>query len=535
MKRRVVIGFLGTTLDQGKHPDRWQRWRPSIALCQHEDLLIDRFELLHSRTHNALAERIEKDIAQVSPATKVVRRHIEFKDPWDFEEVYSALHDFARGYPFETDAEDYLVHITTGTHVGQICWFLLTEARLIPGGILQASPPKRWKDGGLGTYSIIDLDLSRYDKIATRFRAEQTEATAFLKSGIDTRNVAFNQMIDRIEQVAIRSKAPILLTGPTGAGKSQLARRIFELKEARHQLKGPFVEVNCATLRGDSAMSALFGHVKGSFTGAMSDRPGLLRCANGGIVFLDEIGELGLDEQAMILRAIEEKRFLPVGSDKEATSDFQLIAGTNRDLSAAVAKTQFREDLLARLDLWTFSLPCLKDRREDIEPNIGYELARHTIVSGDAVTFNKEARARYLDFATSPTATWTANFRDLAASITRMATLAPSGRINEKIVEDEIERLKRKWAATERDHNDDVLESLLGAKQLDKIDLFDRVQLAFVVETCRTSRSLSEAGRRLFAASREAKSSTNDADRLKKYLARFGLSWSEVNEMCLVK
>lgn len=130
----------------------------------------------------------------------------------------------------------------------------------------------------------------------------------------------------------------------------------------------------------------------------------------------------------MILRAIEEKRSLPVGSDKEATSDFELIAGTNRDLSAAVAKVQFREDLLARLDLWTFSLPCLKDRREDIEPNIAYELARHARVAAIQLPYDKEARARYLHFATSPAAAWTANFRDLAASITRMATLAPSGR-----------------------------------------------------------------------------------------------------------
>ena len=528
MKRRVVIGFLGTTLDQGKHPDRWQRWRPSIAMCQHEDLLIDRFELLHSRAHTALAQRIEKDIVQVSPQTTVVRRNIEFKDPWDFEEVYAGLHDFARGYAFDTDREDYLVHLTTGTHVGQICWFLLTEARVIPGGILQVTPPKRWKDGGAGTYSIIDLDLSRYDKIATRFRAEQTEATAFLKSGIETRNVAFNRMIDRIEQVAIRSKAPMLLTGPTGAGKSQLARRIFELKEARHQLNGAFVEVNCATLRGDGAMSALFGHVKGAFTGAMSDRPGLLKSANGGILFLDEIGELGLDEQAMILRAIEEKCFLPVGSDKEAMSVFQLIAGTNRDLAAAVTKGAFREDLLARLDLWTFALPRLRDRREDIEPNIAYELQRHARVSGDAVTFNKEARLRYLGFATSPAAAWAANFRDLAASSTRMATLAPAGRINEALVDDEIDRLTRKWMAAERGGDEDVLMSLFASEDLEKIDLFDRAQLACVVATCRTSRSLSEAGRRLFAASREAKSSTNDADRLKKYLARFGLSWAQL-------
>lgn len=530
MKRRVVIGFLGTTLDQGKHPDRWQRWRPSVALCQHEDLLISRFELLHSRSHSALAERIQKDIRQVSPATEVVLRHMEFKDPWDFEEVYAALHDFARGYAFDTDTEDYLVHITTGTHVGQICWFLLTEARLIPGGILQTSPPKRWKDGGAGTFSIIDLDLSRYDRIATRFRAEKTEATEFLKSGIETRNAAFNRMIDRIEQVAIRSKAPILLTGPTGAGKSQLARRIFELKDARHQIKGAFVEVNCATLRGDSAMSALFGHVKGAFTGAMGDRPGLLRAAHGGILFLDEIGELGIDEQAMILRAIEEKRFLPVGSDKESTSDFQLIAGTNRDLASAVAKGAFREDLLARLDLWTFSLPRLTDRREDIEPNIAYELARHARVSGDAVTFNKEARSRYLDFATSPSATWSANFRDLAASITRMATLAPSGRINEPIVNDEIDRLKRKWTTADRGTDDELISSLIGTNRLETIDPFDRVQLAYVINTCRRSRTLSDAGRRLFAASREAKSSTNDADRLKKYLSRFGLSWSQLCE-----
>jgi transcriptional regulatory protein RtcR len=96
-----------------------------------------------------------------------------------------------------------------------------------------------------------------------------------------------------------------------------------------------------------------------------ADRAGLLKSADGGMLFLDEIGELGLDEQAMILRAIEEKRFLPVGSDKEAASDFQLIAGTNSDLADAVAKGVFRDDLLARLNLWTFSLPSLAERRED--------------------------------------------------------------------------------------------------------------------------------------------------------------------------
>ncbi len=99
-------------------------------------------------------------------------------------------------------------------------------------------------------------------------------ATAFLKGGIATRNVAFNTLIDRIELVALRSTSPMLLTGPTGAGKSKLARRIWELKRPRRLITGPLVELNCATLRGDGAMSALFGHRRGAFTGAMADRPG---------------------------------------------------------------------------------------------------------------------------------------------------------------------------------------------------------------------------------------------------------------------
>ena len=530
MKPRVVIGFLGSTLDQGKNPDRWKRWRPTVAMCQHDDFLIDRLELLHAARHTPLAQRIVKDISQVSPETDVTRHRVEMADPWDFEEVYGRLHEFARNYAFDTDAEDYLVNITTGTHVAQICWFLLTEARAVPGRLLQLTPPKRWNDGSPGRYGVIDLDLSRYDRIAMRFKAEQTEATSFLKSGIETKNPAFNHMISRIEHVAIKSVAPLLLTGPTGAGKSQLARRIFELKHTRHQVKGAFVEVNCATLRGDQAMSALFGHVKGAFTGANTDRPGLLKAANGGVLFLDEIGELGLDEQAMILRAIEERRFLPVGSDQDSQSDFQLIAGTNRDLQADVMQGRFREDLLARLNLWIFRLPGLRERREDIEPNLSFELQRYAETNGDTVTFNKEARERYLSFATSPDALWLANFRDLGASVTRMGTLAHSGRITEAIVMEEIERLKGRWRRDEPNADATEIAGLIGRDRLEDIDLFDQAQLATVIRVCRQSRSMSEAGRKLFAVSRLAKASNNDTDRLKKYLVRYGLGWSDIRE-----
>jgi transcriptional regulatory protein RtcR len=520
--RNVIIGFLGSTLDAGGHTARWEKWRPTVSICQHEDFVVHRLELLYSRPFHKLAQQLVEDIATVSPETTVQLHLVDHRDPWDFQEVYGQLHEFARSYPFDVDRERYLMHITTGTHVAQICMFLLTEARYFPAALLQSSPPRRQNSDSVGSYAIIDLDLSKFDQLAARFAREKQDSTAFLKSGIKTRNAAFNRTIDEIERVAVRSRSPLLLIGPTGAGKSQLAGRIYELKKSRHQLKGEFVEVNCATLRGDAAMSTLFGHVRGAFTGAQAERAGLLKKANLGIVFLDEIGELGSDEQAMLLRAIEEKRFFPMGSDKETQSDFQLIAGTHRDLREAVRAGRFRDDLLARINHWTFRLPALRDRREDIEPNVDFELERHTQTASSTVRFNAEARRSFLRFAQSSDATWAGNFRELSASITRMATLADGGRITEQLVDDEILRLKANWT----EPVDDMLYGVLPQAEVERLDAFDRLQLQSVIEVCRRSRSIADAGRTLFGASRVRRSTINDSDRLRKYLARFGLDWS---------
>ncbi|WP_434348263.1 RNA repair transcriptional activator RtcR [Myxococcus virescens] len=530
-RKTVVLGMLGTTLDNGQGPQRWTRWRPTVALCQQEDLLVHRLELLHPPNATSLAATLAGDIRQVSPETEVRGRPLDIQNPWDLEETYGALLDYVRGYAFNPEAEDYLVHITTGTHIAQICMFLLVESRLIPGKLVQVSPGPRDR-AGAGTHTLIDLDLSQYDTLAARFRQEQREGLAFLKSGIDTRNAAFNRLIERIEQVAVQSRAPLLITGPTGAGKSQLARRIYALKKSRRGVAGPFVDLNCATLRGDGAMSALFGHVKGAFTGALSDRPGLLRQANGGVLFLDEIGELGADEQAMLLRALEDKRFLPVGADREVESDFQLIAGTNRDLQVEVERGRFREDLLARINLWTFRLPALRERPEDIPPNLLFELDQSSEAVGTRVTMNKEAQKRFLDFATSTEARWAGNFRDLNAAVLRMATLATGGRITRDVVDEELERLREQWrpsGAKAAVVAGDLVAEVLGENLASELDRFDRVQLADVLSVCQASRSLSDAGRVLFAQSRAQKKSVNDADRLKKYLARFGLTWADVS------
>ena len=534
-KKNVVIGFMGTQLDSGQGAGRWSKWRPTVSLVQHEDRVIDRLELLYAPRYASLANVLLADIANVSPETEVRLVQSDVQDPWDFGEMYGALYDWARSYPFDLENEQYWVHITTGTHVAQICMFLLVESRQIPGVLLQTSPPRKQEVGAAGEMILIDLDLSRYDGLARRFHQAKEEAIDFLKSGIATRNARFNRLIEEVERVAVRSQAPVLLTGPTGAGKSHLARRMFELKKSRHQVEGDFVEVNCATLRGDSAASTLFGHKKGAFTGAAAERAGLLRAAHQGVLFLDEIGELGADEQAMLLKAVEEKRFYPMGSDKEVSSDFQLIAGTNRDLRVDVAEGRFREDLFARINLWSYTLPGLADRAEDIEPNMDHQLARVGAEIGRAVRFNAEARAAYLRFAKSSEAPWTGNFRDLAASITRLATLAEGDRISVEQVDAEVSRLQWLWqhsAGAEKTGNGFktplALEGLLSDEQLAAIDCFDRLQLQSVIEVCRSSRSLSEAGRTLFDKSRAQRAVVNDADRLRKYLQKFGLSWDAV-------
>lgn len=148
------------------------------------------------------------------------------------------------------------------------------------------------------------------------------------------------------------------------------------------------------------------------------------------------------------------------------------------------------------------------------------------------VRFNKEAKDSYMEFATSPQAVWAGNFRDLSASVTRMATLADAGRINDQNASEEIKRLQRLWSYAQEsgETNELDLHDYLDTEQLAQLDLFDAVQLQAVLAVCLRSKNMSEAGRKLFAASRSNKANPNDADRLKKYLNKFGLHWDGLRE-----
>jgi transcriptional regulatory protein RtcR len=194
-----------------------------------------------------------------------------------------------------------------------------------------------------------------------------------------------------------------------------------------------------------------------------------------------------------------------------------------------VAKGRFREDLFARINLWAYTLPGLAQRSEDIEPNIDHLLGRFATETGRSVRFNAEAKASYLQFAKSSDALWSGNFRDLSASVTRMATLADGGRISTGLVEAEIQRLRWLWEPADKAQSRSTdLGELLPTEATDTLDLFDRLQLEAVVRICRESQTLSDAGRRLFNQSRTQRAVVNDADRLRKYLLKFGLTWEVV-------
>jgi transcriptional regulatory protein RtcR len=292
-------------------------------------------------------------------------------------------------------------------------------------------------------------------------------------------------------------------------------------------IKGEFIAVNCATLSGDIANSTLFGHKKGAFTGAIADHKGCLEVADGGILFLDEIGALGLQEQAKLLKAIEEKRFTPVGDTKEVTSDFSLISGTNRDLFEAVRKGLFREDLLARIDVWTYQLPALKERLEDLQPNIDRELEQFNIKKKSFVKFTSQAKRDYLQFAQSDNALWCANFRDLVASIGRMATLAEDNKITPENVVREIKRLQDSWRQLEQ-RSDDVVSLDQFMDTPEKHDLFDQLQLKSVIPICLQSKNAADAGRQLYNVTRLEKNHVNDTKRISDFLAKFKLKFEDI-------
>ena len=225
------------------------------------------------------------------------------------------------------------------------------------------------------------------------------------------RSSALTKIQEMIEKVA-PSDARVLITGPNGAGKELVAHAIHSQSERN---RGPMIEVNCAAIPSELIESELFGHVKGSFTGAIKDKQGKFELANGGTIFLDEIGDMSLVAQAKVLRALQESRVSPVGSDKEIKVDVRVIAATNKNLQKEIANGKFREDLYHRLSVIEIYVPSLDERKEDIPLLVEHFSQVIADEQGNAVKiFDQKAIEALQEFS------WTGNIRELRNVVERL-------------------------------------------------------------------------------------------------------------------
>jgi DNA-binding NtrC family response regulator len=217
-----------------------------------------------------------------------------------------------------------------------------------------------------------------------------------------------------IEKVAA-TDARVFITGPNGTGKELVAHW---LHEKSNRTKAPMVEVNCAAIPSELIESELFGHVKGSFTGANKDRAGKFEAASGGTIFLDEIGDMSLSAQAKVLRALQENKISRVGSDKDIKVDVRVIAATNKDLNKEIAEGRFREDLYHRLAVILIHVPALNERREDIPHLVQFFSEQIAHEQGTSIkTFSESAIKMLQNYD------WTGNIRELRNVVERLIIL----------------------------------------------------------------------------------------------------------------
>ena len=221
-------------------------------------------------------------------------------------------------------------------------------------------------------------------------------------------------MIDKVAQTDAR----VLITGPNGTGKELVAHQLHEKSNRAQQA---IIEVNCAAIPSELIESELFGHVKGAFTSAVKDRAGKFEAANGGTIFLDEIGDMSLSAQAKVLRALQENLIQRVGADKDIKVDVRVIAATNKDLKTEIAEGRFREDLYHRLAVILIKVPALNERREDIPMLIAHFALKISEEQGSSVKiFSKQAVKLLQEYD------WTGNIRELRNVVERLIILGGS-------------------------------------------------------------------------------------------------------------
>lgn len=326
------------------------------------------------------------------------------KDFLSNNEVDLVLSDFRLGDSSGVELLEWMK-----THGYSMPFLIMTGYGDIPGAV---EAVKKGADNYLPkpvqTEKVIGIIRELLGRRETRERPEQAFYVCKSPLAVKLREI--------VRLVAPADGLSIMIRGASGTGKEWVARQIHSLGK---RSDAPFVAVDCGALPRELAASELFGYKKGTFTGATEDRAGMFAAANHGTLFLDEVGNLSMETQVLLLRALQEKRYRPVGGKEEIQADIRLLAATNEDLERAISDGRFREDLFHRLNEFPLYVPLLKDCEEDIIPLAGFFLSyANGELSKDVKGFDRDVKKAFKAYS------WPGNIRELKSVVRRACVLA---------------------------------------------------------------------------------------------------------------
>lgn len=356
---KALLTFVGNN-------DQYPFERPGAVLSALSANAYDHaFLFLNNDTFLPAASEINRYCQQAHPELKVTYVDCPAVDPTDYNLVYPAMYSAVKKISKEHEGMDFTISITSGTPTMHSCWIFLVQGGVIDAQIIQVA-----RSGKINpvSFSLDDFpQISNINETKAELTRLSRENIGF-KASEASRRVAFigeSPEVLRVKDTVSKvgpADLSVLIMGESGTGKEGLAKSIHY---ASHRVGNPMVTINCGAIPGQLFESELFGYCQGAFTGANQDKEGLFASASGGTIFLDEIGDLALEQQVKLLRVIEYRKFIPLGTTTERVLDVRFIFATNKDLAHMVQKGEFREDLYYRIAQVILELPPLADRGND--------------------------------------------------------------------------------------------------------------------------------------------------------------------------